>query len=59
MGDLVKIIIATGVEKLPKVHKSPNLVTLHRTRDSLNSRIRKSASLSLFVRFAEFLLILR
>ena len=28
LGDLGKIILATGFEKLPKVHKSPNLVTL-------------------------------
>ena len=28
VGDLVKLIVATGFEKLPKVHKSPNLVTL-------------------------------
>ena len=28
LGDLGKISLATGFEKLPKVHKSPNLVTL-------------------------------
>ena len=28
VGDLGKLIVATGYEKLPKVHKSPNLVTL-------------------------------
>ena len=28
VGDLGKLIVAPGFEKLPKVHKSPNLVTL-------------------------------
>ena len=28
VGDLSKIIVATGFELLPKVQKSPNLVTL-------------------------------
>ena len=31
VGDLVKIIVATGFELLPKVEKSPNLVTLANT----------------------------
>ena len=29
VGDLGKIIVVKGFEKLPKVQKSPNLVTLH------------------------------
>ena len=29
VGDLGKIIVATGFEKFPKGHKSPNLVTLY------------------------------
>ena len=29
VGDLGKIIVATGFEWLPKVKKSPNLVTLN------------------------------
>ena len=28
VGDLCKLIVATGFEWLPKVQKSPNLVTL-------------------------------
>ena len=28
VGNLGKIIVSTGVEKLPKCNKSPNLVTL-------------------------------
>ena len=28
VGDLGKLIVATGFEKLPKSNKSPNLVTL-------------------------------
>ena len=31
VGDLGKIIVATGFEWLPKVQKSPNLVTLVRS----------------------------
>ena len=33
VGDLGKIIVATGFEWLAKVQKSPNLVTLHETLD--------------------------
>ena len=28
VGDLGKLIVAKGIKKLPKVQKSPNLVTL-------------------------------
>ena len=29
VGDLGKLIVTKGLKKLPKVKKSPNLVTLH------------------------------
>ena len=35
LGDLVNLIVAKGFEKLPKVQKSPDLVTLSR-RDIWN-----------------------
>ena len=31
VGDLGKLIVAAGFEKLPKVLKSPNLITLENT----------------------------
>ena len=37
--DLGKIFVATGFEWLPKVKKSPNLVTLMMGRRSVNSDV--------------------
>ena len=36
VGDLGKLIVAKGFKKLPKVQKSPNLVTLPTTRMQLS-----------------------
>ena len=35
VGDLVKIVVAKGFQKLPKVQKSPNLVTLTDSHSSM------------------------
>ena len=35
VGDLVKIVVAKGFQKLPKVQKSPNLVTLTYSHSSM------------------------
>ena len=36
VGDLGKLIVAKGLKKLPKVQKSPNLVTLPPIKMNLN-----------------------
>ena len=41
VGNLCKIIVATGFEKLPKGKKSPNLVTLERSRECEGVRERE------------------
>ena len=47
MGDLGKIIVAIGFEKLPKVQKMPNLVTLDATPDTLSWLNMKTALIKL------------
>ena len=42
VGDLGKLIIAKGFEKLPKAQKSPNLVTLIDGRMSLTVAVKES-----------------
>ena len=56
VGGLGKIIVATGFEKLPKVQKSINLVTLHPSSFASRQKIRISffsfkASVAFFPRF--------
>ena len=56
VGSLGKIIVATGFEKLPKVQKSINLVTLHPSSFASRQKIRISffsfkASVAFFPRF--------
>ena len=56
VGNLGKIIVATGFEKLPKVQKSINLVTLHPSSFASRQKIRISffsfkASVAFFPRF--------